>query len=269
MEIKTKKNYNPYKSFENFVLRTPLLPLDFYLKLTENDILTDKEIKEAFRSPIIREAIFLASPSLYKEIIKWTETDEENEKLKYALLKYLTRMASRCTPFGLFAGCCIGGFGEKTSIRLKGPFENGRHTRFDMNFLVALSQDLARDAIVKKNLLFYPNTSIYRVGNEYRYIEYKYVNGKRQHQIVEVGHSEYVQLIFEKAKNGARLSELTMELVTDEISLAESTEFIEELVESQFLISDLEPSVSGPEFSKQILANLKKLEGTQDYQNFF
>lgn len=269
-----KKNNNPYESFDNFVLRTPLLPLNFFQSLTADDVVSETKIKEVFKDSVVREAIFLASPSLYFEAVKWAEdASKSDKKLMYAILKYIARMSSRCTPFGLFAGCALGDFkdsGEDISheLTLEKPKENKRHTRLDMNYLVALSQDLIRSANIKKQLLFFPNTSIYKTGDQLRYVEYKYINSKRHHHIVAVDHTEYLQLILDKSKNGAYLHELAGALVDDEITIEEASEFIDELVHSQLLISELEPSVSGPEFLEQIVTVLKKLKGTEQIIEF-
>ncbi|WP_374726278.1 lantibiotic dehydratase [Chryseobacterium rhizosphaerae] len=63
--------------------------------------------------PIFQEAIYWVLPDLYDEINKWLRSEkqfspENNQKLKHTILKYYSRMSTRCTPFGLFAGLRLG-----------------------------------------------------------------------------------------------------------------------------------------------------------------
>ncbi len=133
-----------------------------------------------------------------------------------------------------------------------------------MNYLCALALDLAKHPIIKENIKFYPNSSIYLVGDQLRYVEYRYRKARRTHHIVAVDHSEYLQRVLDAAAKGAYLKELVGLLVDDEISEAEAREFIEELINSQLLVNDLEPAITGPEFLDQILAVLENIAGIDD-----
>jgi len=254
-----------YQHFSKYVLRAPLFPLSFFYGLTENKSISESDLKEVCQSTIIKEALFLASPSLYKEFQKWMNDEikhqEDKERICHTILKYISRMSSRCTPFGLFAGTAIGTFDKETTVQLFSNSQHHRHTRLDMNYLVALSQDLIKEEQIREQLHFYPNSSIYRAGDQLRYVEYVYENSRRTHHIVGVSFSEYLELILNKAQEGALLSELAGLLVDDDITYSAASGFIEELVDSQLLISELEPSVSGPEFMDQMLKVLEKLQG--------
>jgi polyhydroxyalkanoate synthesis regulator phasin len=253
-----------HRPFKKTVLRTPLFPVNFYKTLTSGRTISEKKLKETFDDALVREAVFLASPPLYEELVKWANGEitekKKQEKLKYALLKYLSRMSARCTPFGLFAGCAVGSLGDKTELTLHKPEDHKKHTRLDMNYLVALSQNLAKDRAIKKQLLFFPNTGIYEAGNQLRYVEYGYINTQRHHHIVAVDNSVYLDKILQAAKQGKKLKDLASLLVDEENTEEEAQSFVDELVESQLLISELEPSVSGPEFLGQILQVLSKLK---------
>ncbi|WP_430905410.1 lantibiotic dehydratase family protein [Maribacter sp. 2-571] len=258
----------PYKTFPNYLLRTPLLPINFLKDLTSETNICEDKLKKICEDPIISEALFLASPDLHKEIHKWLNNKltelKDVIKLKQSVLKYLIRMSSRCTPFGLFAGCSVGQITEHTKIELKEVTQNKRYTKLDMNFLVALSQDLVSIPRVKEQILFFPNTSVYKIGDQLRYVEYNYLNGKRMHRISAVNNSFYLDKVLEIAEEGALLNTLASSIVEDGISFEEAKDFINELVENQLLISDLEPSLSGPEFLEQICSVLSTLDDVNE-----
>ncbi len=258
---------NPYTFFDQFCLRTPLLPLDFYHNLTREAHISTEKFKDIWTDAIVREAIFLASPELFDEIEKWLTGKISDTKkiirLQSSLLKYISRMSSRCTPFGLFAGCSMGKFGDTTNITLADYNKNERQTRFDMNFLVAFSQKLAQEDVIKKQLLWYPNSSLYKIGEQYRYIEYRYnQHNRREHSIEAVGYSSYLETIIENAKQGKNIDELAKLLVDDDISFEEASGFVDELIENQILISEIEPTVTGTDFLEQLETSLRKLENT-------
>lgn len=264
------KPKNTYSFLRTFCLRTPLLPLTSYRELTGQS-LTYENYKTLWDDPILKEAIFLASPILYTEIDKWLLEDKvppkDQKRLQNSFLKYIARISSRCTPFGLFAGCSIGNFQKETELTLDNPIAHQRQTRFDMNLLVAWSDILAKDQDIRFQLYWYPNTSLYAIGNQYRYIEYEYdTRGKRVYSIEAITKTPYLESILVKAKKGAAITELANTLVDDDISIEEATDFILQLIDNQLLVSSLEPSVCGDGFLIQIQNVLSNLNNTNTVQ---
>ena len=255
------KNTCCYKSFDNFVVRTPSLSLNYIQSIFIEKNTSPEKIKDICKNPYIKEAIFLASPSLHEQLVKWLNNEltdlKEINHLTYSIVKYLLRMGSRCTPFGLFAGYNLGKIGHDTSIELENLSSYYAHLRLDMNYLCALAMDLAKIPEIKKQIKFYTNSSIYNSGDNLRYVEYQYIKGKRNHFIVGVENSKYLELILKDAKNGATIKELANLLIDEEVLYHEAESFIEELIESQLLISELEPSVTGAEFLDQIIETLR------------
>lgn len=257
---------NPYNYFSKYVLRVPLFSVDFFNSITKNENTTEEELKKICKDKRIQEAIFLASPSLFQEFTKWINNglnSNKSERMSYSVLKYLSRMSSRCTPFGLFAGTAVGEVNDKTAIELRSNRTNNRHTRLDMNYLVALSQDIVKIKKIREQLKFYPNTSLYKIGRQFRFVEYSYINSKRIHHIIGVNYSEYLYKIINTSKEGKKVKQLASILIDNEINIDEALTFIDELIDSQILISELEPSVSGLEFLDYMLSVLKKLKYTE------
>ena len=230
------------ESYSKFILRTPLLPIN---NTSKNDL--------------FEEGLYLTSPSLYSELQKLNtgsiDAPKEIKKLKIALYKYQSRASSRCTPFGLFAGVNIGSVENENNVLFDSEITNllKRKTRLDMNVVCSLAQELAKKDFVQPYLKFYPNNSIYKLGNSYRYVEYFYLNTKRIHKINKVDLSNYLKLVFEKAENGILIKELIALLISNEISNEDAEIFIHELINSQLLISELEPTITGKEFLFSII----------------
>ncbi len=118
---------NDVKNIDFYLLRSPLLPLNLIEKLNiaiaNKDIFhIQKEIKNIFKKPLLHKALLIASPNLYSEFVKWISNVDNNDdppqKLIIALYKYLIRMSTRCTPFGIFAGCALGRFDYNTRIEI-------------------------------------------------------------------------------------------------------------------------------------------------------
>lgn len=250
-----------------YLLRTPFLPLNFLEQFDglAHPQLNDK-LKSIFTDPWLQEAIYVASPELYQEFQKWQQgslTDKkEVNKLVLSLFRYLLRMCSRCTPYGLFAGCALGEFGTATQITLAHPSQYKKHCRLDMNYVAELVAMISQIPGIQDQLKYYPNNSLYKVANKYRYAEFTTSNKFRSYDLTVVDCSEYISKIVITAGKGATLAALAQCIVCSDISEEEAKEFVKELVQNQLLVSELEPTVTGEEFFTRLLKKMHTLENT-------
>src|SRR5690554_6254397 len=227
-----------YKPFSSFIFRFPRIPFnDLSIILYDNDSLLVK-----LSTPYFHECIYAASPVLYDELQRLLNEKIAKkidiERVIYSLIRYLSRMSTRCTPFGLFAGCNIGKInGDTTSIVLEEQI--CRTTRLDMHFISALYDAIIKIPEIKENVKFFPNTSLYKAGRKYRYVETLYIGTRRKYQITEIEKSSYLDKILKEAENGVKIKKVINDLVSVEITEQEATGFVNELINSQVITPEL------------------------------
>ena len=251
-----------YKILNTAIFRTPILSLNN--KQIQNMSLLDCCVLD---NKLLFESTYLASPELSNLIGqngKVKPLHDKLIKLQISILKYYIRMSTRCTPFGLFAGCGTGEIGEKSNIELSSVDNFRSNTRLDMNYLCALIKDVANIDNIKKQALYYPNTSLYLSGSDLRYTEYRFFKARRKYSISQVEQTGYLQEVLQKANNGATIDDLANLLIDEDITIEEAREFINELINNQILISELEPPVTGDELLGQFIGKLKKFRETEE-----
>lgn len=242
-----------YSHFDKYVIRTPILP---FKEIEDLDI---PKIRALCSKPEIAEAIFLASPELHQEMLKYLNRNHEDkdDKLVFALMKYLIRMGSRCTPFGLFSGCAVGKIENETSIVLKNSKDFERSTRLDMQYLCALSQKIESIKEIRSELKYYPNTSLYKIGDEIRYVEYQFIGVMKKHFLMSIDYNDFINGILNISKDGVTIEALALSIVDSEISFDDATNFIHELIDNQILISTIFPTVTGKDYFDLLIDEIK------------
>ena len=256
-------------SAENYVVvRTPLLPIQSVAQVRDWSAGNIKiKLGELFASGNMQEAIYLASPELYQEWERWqggAEFSKKDElKLQVALVRYLDRMSSRSTPYGMFAGCQVLQVGARTDVYLKSTGNHLKRTRLDMNYVGELVKAIVDDPIIREQLKYFPNTSLYRSADRWRYATYSIQNKIRNYHLTAVQSSSYLDAILNFVEHGAMLKDIRQCVfdIVEDISKSEVDDFISELIGSQVLLSELEPSITGPEFFQVLIGKLAGLKG--------
>lgn len=250
-----------------FVLRTPLLPLDAWRRwgdgleaasadapnlagaLARDRALLLARLATLFADPVLREAIFVASPSLDEGLRAWLEDRgaARARDVPLAITRYFARMACRPTPFGIFSGITTGQIGDATDLRLAPAATYRRNARLDVHYLTDLADALAAEPEVRDVLTVSPNNALHRVGDTLRYPEaYTQQDTKsRAFRLVSVQRTEYLDATLERAAGGAPLRALAHALVDDDVDLADARAYVDELLATRVLTHDLAPAVTG------------------------
>jgi thiopeptide-type bacteriocin biosynthesis protein len=259
-----------------FVLRTPLAPFHDFGDWSDGlqapnavdaalakALAADRSLLRArlaayLDKPEIREALFVATPSLDESIAVWRERpdSERGRRVERTLVRYVARLAGRATPFGLFAGCSVGRIGAETRLQIAGRGEYRRHTRLDTDYLFTLVDAVARNPAVRAALTYRPNSSLYRVADRLRYVESRLAGTLRSYHLVAVQPSEALETALARAHGGAGFEALVAALAGDDVSTDEAAAFVGELVESQVLVPELRVPVTGPEPTEVLASDL-------------
>lgn len=113
-------NHNDYLPFKSFILRTPTFSYEAL-----GEILGDKDkFIELLNNPVFVDAISIASPSLASSISNYqNEGNSKRGRIEESLTRYLERMSTRSTPFGLFSSVTIGHVSKNTKLQVNSLIE--------------------------------------------------------------------------------------------------------------------------------------------------
>jgi thiopeptide-type bacteriocin biosynthesis protein len=246
------------KPFSFVLVRSPLQPLQYAYNFSSP------------ADPLFKEGLYLSSPEFLNELEKREQlSHKEKEKLDRSMAKYMIRSCMRCTPYGTFAGFFEAAITDgATSIRLNGSDAHNRHIRIDMSYIEKIVQFVMTLPEVNQHVRYYPNNSLYEIGDNYRFAEYTVKEEMRKYHLTAVAKTDYLQLILERARKGATIKELVAVLVENEIAdEEESSEFIRDLYQSQVIVPDLGPSITGNDPLAQVIQQLEPIESLDELVN--
>ena len=249
-------------TFDFYLLRMPVLPYNnILMQLQQGDDM--EAFKAIIEQPLYQEAIFLASTELYAAMQKWLKDNAtiKKDKLNASIYKYLVRMATRSTPYGLFAGCAIGNIAATaTNIDLEEK-RTDRLYRLDIGCFTELADvvPFLTEELLQETI-FFSNSSIYPVGETYRYYEHKIINTKRSYYLSSFSKNDFIDNVLMYAMHGASFNTLKAYLIKMDVDEEEANAYLITLVQNQILIAEYEPKLTG---GNQLQALITMLEGRE------
>lgn len=225
-----------------FIIRTPLFPFELAHPFLNSPIWRDHLFNLFKTDATFREAISIASSSLYEAIKK--DSIHEIEKTATSLLYYLIRSATRATPFGFFSFVATGRWNENTNIDFR-PANLQKRTRPDMEWVWALIKKNYDENLFKANLPVRTNPLVELQAD--RFILDYFLSGKvteEKRQITSIKVNKLTTAILIHAKRTQPINTLLEILLQDipNLNKEKTIAVIIELMEKQFLLPALIPS---------------------------
>jgi thiopeptide-type bacteriocin biosynthesis protein len=244
-----------YQPLDFAVVRTPLLPVESYLRLHQRESIFDW-----LDDPRVRRAVAAGSVSFLQALERYersTLTMKNPERLKAKLLRYLIRMSTRPTPYGLFAGCASVRLGERTDLTITNTFGSS-HTRPDMDWLMELVATAESDPAIRRRLQLTKNPLIRREGDRFALAEQMPGGQGDRNQPVSIRATGVVTLALELAKDGIQYSTLMDRLVraTPRATQEKVEKLLAELWERTFLLTELRPPLTTDSPARHVLERL-------------
>ena len=185
----------------------------------------------------MRAAIQVGSPDLAAALGRTHPGDPEARRVGSKLTRYLLRMCARPTPYGLFAGVGLIGWGTGTDVKLS-PGELRTRTRPDMKWLLDFVSRLEEDPAVRARLNLRANQAVIIRGGR----AFLSDDGG-----TSVRASRPVRRALELARAPVPYAVLAGQLLRTSPGATQdkAERLIDELMRQGFLHSDLRPPVTG------------------------
>jgi lantibiotic biosynthesis protein len=223
-----KKN-QIYKSADFFMIRYANLP--FKNTTLANDI---EKIEDFYNKNLLfQEAIAIGSFDLHQSLKKGI-----NKKASISLMKYLIRMSTRATPFGLFSSLGWGSFNDKSTILFDPSFLK-KKIRLSMECLEKLIEEIHKDKNLIKNIKVMLNPLIIKKNK--RVFIYKSDTLSLENYI-SIKHTSAFDFLLQKAAKPILYSKLEKELIKhfSHLDKDNASNYLWEIFTKKYLISELE-----------------------------
>lgn len=235
-----------YKPLEKFIVRMPKIPIASDFNFGMLDDVKSKYIGSILSKEYIRNAILVSSYKFFKEIDNIDDYNKiyKNKKKYHTLLKYLIRMSSRPTPFGLFT---IVGFGSFTNNLINLNFIN--KTRFraraDLGWITKLVTQLESNEDILKSCHLFVNPQLLYVNGRISSTEFIDFTNPNNVTKKSIKSTEFLSFVFKILKRPKKYGFVLKELSNKYNERKEIfVPLLNKLIKESFIITDLRPPLN-------------------------
>lgn len=272
-------NKNLFDPLQLFMVRSSILPVDFfeYLFSSHRDrAYIVNQLKTLAQDKDIQEIIYVSSESLYHSLRNWDKVTDpkKDEQILHSFCKYLIRMSTRPTPFGLVSGVSYGLFHDDESQMNLDSYEyHMKRARPDMAWLLSIVQKLEQDPSILKQLKAKRNNIIFQAGNRLN-LPYKSNCGQQEistsfnMETISIRNTKVTDIILDLTKDYIKVSEIitTLQREFPDVEMEKIESVIMQLVENEYLITELRPPLTMTEPFEYVLEKIFHLQGIESLQ---
>lgn len=250
-----------YDLFTHLVMRFPRYSVDTFVSCLSDE----SKMERVFCSEDFKNAILFASPALYDEMKRFLSGENKNpsnkQKIRLSLLKYLARMSSRCTPFASLASCGCLAWGD--TMHIVCDEARVESFRLDMLYCCMIAQKLIHDHDCRRFFSFCANSTIYRTGSHIRYVSFISLGQGRAFQVKELKLSSPLRWVLNHTKSYVPFYCLVDQFMSHfEVNREDTEHYLHTLIDSQLLVSDIDPMVTGEDMLENLAKKTENVDKT-------
>lgn len=224
-----------YETYNKYLVRKPLFSYGILFNNGETRNI-ENVVEELIQDDSFVTSIYWSSPDLYNTIISYREKKLKKDKIPrliHTLKKYAIRASTRCTPYGTMAGVALQDFKNTHE-----PEPISRKARIDMDFLAEIKLHIENNESIRKKLRYKVNNTLDKIPGQYRYQEPIRNDGEEKYQLSSLEINEYLERI-SQVSHFIKYDEIK-NLLSDDFEDDEISDFIDELIDIKFLVSELQ-----------------------------
>lgn len=258
-----------YRCAETVMFRTPLrplLPAPSLQPTTDGATVEPRDLTNWIRAliagdPVLREAVQVSSPSLARVLHQVMSGEEPrprgSRRAARALARYLLRMCTRSTPFGLLAGVGLASIGTEASVRWKG--EHRTTSSVDLGWLDTWVRRCEREPVVLAHLQVTVN-NLCRVQGD-RLVLPNGRTARSDPAVVSVHLSTPVRTVMDTARSPVPYREVRDELRRGhrEAAIPVVDSLLQRMVDLGLLLTQLPPPPGAPDPTGHVVSVLEGL----------
>ncbi|HEX2498854.1 MAG TPA: lantibiotic dehydratase family protein, partial [Actinomycetes bacterium] len=223
-----------YEPFDTVLVRAPLLPVEAY---RDPPPVTDA---------LVRSALAVSSPDLLAQLDRDAARNVRGGRASRTLLRYLIRMSSRPTPFGMFAGVGLARLSGTTELAI-GTDQVRTRTRPDMEWLLAVVATLESRPEIRRELRFQTNSGAWLHRGRVLLPERMPLEPGGDAGAVDIRATAVVRRILEMCSIPTPWTEIAaVALDAPGASVDKVDQLLTQLCRQEFLLSELRPPLTNP-----------------------